>query len=315
MTTMVDWVKHRSQVQLLLAFLFCIMIGASLALVIGRTQPPPTFWIVFGGNTDPGDGNGGGLARQQLIDGGWVDDQHVFQVTWNAHIEQGTKADTSGAMAAGRAAYDEHCGSGNRCIIAGFSLGTMPALELSKEAGADPGSNYIFGGPEPATGIWHDQYTANPFVDPGLQEFGQFDTGQFVPAGTQVFFDTRDPYANAAPQCSIPYALTLDGHRIVTKGEADGSHQWTGPDGALNHEVGYVAPPGLPLSGSDPSPVYAGCDLNDWKNNPNGQLGGGGLPIPGGSPIPSSGGNMPAVPGLPSGVPTGVPGVPAPPTP
>lgn len=284
---MVESVKKHWYVVTLMACLCCLAIGTGLALIIGRTLPQAPYFIVFGGNQDPGDGNGGGLARQQMIDGGWTDDAHSFQVTWNAHIESGTKTDTSTAMPAGHDAYNQHCKSGNRCVIAGFSLGTMPALRLAAEVGLKPADNYIFGGPQPSTGIWHDQYTDNPFVEPGLQEFGQFDTNQFVPAGTQVFYDTRDPYDNAAPQCTIPYALSLEGHYVISKAQADGSHVWTGTDGAVMHEANYVGQPNLPLSGSDPSPVWAGCELNDWHKTPSNTFGG-----------------APSIPGIPTAIPT-----------
>ena len=99
--------------------------------------------------------------------------------------------------------------------------------------------------------------------------FGGLAPDRFVPAGTMVFFDVRDPYANAAPQCSQPWALTLAGHRVITRAEAFGGHIWAGPDGAVNHEAGYVPQPQLPLSGADPSPVWAGCFLNDWRKTPN----------------------------------------------
>lgn len=281
-----------------------VLIGVGGQLILGRAQA--TFWIVFGGNTDPGDGNGGGLARQQFVDGGWIDNDHIFQVTWNAHIEQGTVPDTNSAMPAAHDAYNRFC-KANRCIVAGFSLGTMPALQLQAETGHPVDQTYLFGGPQPSPGIWHDQYADNPFVEPGLETFGQFNPDRFAPAGVHNYFDGRDPYNNAAPQCSGPgnFGLTLDGHRIIRKDEADASRQWTGTDGVLEFEV--VAPPPV-ASGADPSPFWAGCEGGDWHNTPNSpgpqtnpdQPGLPGFPgIPGGSPIPSQEGNMPAFPGLP----------------
>lgn len=302
---MVDWARQRTRFQLLLAFCLCIMIGAGMALVIGRTEAP-AFWIIYGGNTDPGDGNGNGLARQQFIDGGWTSPENSFQVTWKADISSGTNQEVKDAVPAGVSAVNEFCKS-RTCIYAGFSLGTMPALALSKETNHPAELTYLFGGPQPSTGIWHNQYLDNPGIQPWLGLFGQLDANQVVAQGTKNFYDTRDPYNNAAPQCSGPglFALTLDGHRIIRKDEAD-QHVWVGTDGVEMHEANYTGPIGLPASGADPSQFWAGCELNDWHNTPN-SPGAQTNPddpkaiIPGGSPIPSQEGNMPQIPGLPTG--------------
>lgn len=244
---------------MLVACLCCALVGAGLAMINGRTQS--TFWIVFGGNTDPGDGNGGGLARGQFVNGGWVDNDHIFQVTWQADISQGTQRETDAAMAAGHAAYNEHC-SVSRCILAGFSLGNDPAIELASQVGLPADQLYMFGAPQPSTGIWHNPYENNPFISPWISTFGGIDTKRTVPAGSQAFYDTRDPYANGGPQCGGPglFLLTLDGHYIISKQAADESHIWTGPDGVVMHEVGYqAAPNGLPRSGSDESQPWDFC--------------------------------------------------------
>lgn len=277
-----------------------VLIGVGGQLILGRTQPAHT-WIVFGGNTDPGDGNCGGAAKDQLVGGGWVDAEHICQVQWKADISSGTNAEVDQAMPAGKAALND-CVSD--CVIAGFSLGTMPALQLQKETGHNVDKTYLYGGPQPSPGVWHFQYTDNPFVEPWIHTMGQLDPDRLAPAGVHNYFDWRDPYNNMAPQCSGPglYALTLDGHRIITKAEADNSRKWTGTDGVLEFEV--INGP-LPLSGADPSPIWAGCEFNDWHNTPNSpgpqtNPDQPGLPgIPGGSPIPSQQGNMPAFPGVP----------------
>lgn len=313
-TPVVDWVKKRWYGTTILMCVFCLMIGTGLAMVIGRTAPNE-FWLIYGGNTDPGDGQGGGLARQQLIDGGWTTPENSFQIQWAADIANGTIQESDAAMAQGKDAIARYCG-GRRCIIAGFSLGTSPALQLSAETGGNPSDNYIFGGPAPATGIWHNAWIDNQWVEPAVRTFGRLAPDRFVPAGTQVFFDVRDPYANAAPQCSQPWALSLDGHRIIRRDEAD-QHVWTGPDGAVNHEAGYAGPDVLPLSGADPSPIWAGCFLNDWHKTPNspgdtptdtgggpGGVGSGGTDQSGPPPDDSQGG-APALPGAPQ-----LPGVP-----
>jgi hypothetical protein len=291
---------------------FCLFLGMFTAMIIGRTQTE--FWIIYGGNTDPGDGQGGGLARDQMIAGGWTDAEHSYQVQWKADISQGTIQETDAAMTAGKDALNSHCGA-NRCVIAGFSLGTSPALQLSAETGHPADLTYIFGGPAPSTGIWHNAWVDNPWIEPAVRMFGQIAPDRFVPAGTQVFFDVRDPYANAAPQCSQPWALTLDGHRIITRAEAS-QRVWTGVDGAVNHEANYVPQPALPLSGNDPSPVWAGCYLNDWRSTPNSPGVGQedtnrypGIPaVPSDAPgapapaLPGNGGQqLPSVPGLPTG--------------
>jgi hypothetical protein len=221
------------------------------------------FYLIFGGNTDPGDGNGNGLARDQLVAGGWTTYENSYQIQWKADIGQGTATITDQAMPNAHAAFKRFCGHG--CVVAGFSLGTSPALQTQAEIGFDPSLLYLFGGPQPSTGIWHSPYTDNPFIEPWLQTFGNFKTNRLVPSGTQVFYDTRDPYANSAPQCGGPglFLLTLDGHYIVSRNAAFGGHIWTGSDGAIMHEVNYQGgPSGLPRSGSDPQQPWDFCPPN-----------------------------------------------------
>jgi hypothetical protein len=294
-----QWRKH--WYGMIVACLCCVLVGTFLAMIYGRTRPDYT-WIVFGGNQDPGDGQCGGGAKDQLVAGGWVDAQHICQVQWKADIGSGTNAEVDQAMPAGKEALKE-CVSD--CVIAGFSLGSMPALQLSAQTGHSADLTYIYGAPQPSPGIWHDQYEDNPFVETGIEQFGQLKPDRLAPAGTHNYFDGRDPYNNAAPQCSGPgnFALTLDGHRIITRAEADASRQWTGTDGVLEFEV--VAPPPI-SSGADPSPFWSGCEFGDWHNTPNSPgpqtnpdqpFGKPSLPgIPGGSPIPSQEGNMPGLP-------------------
>lgn len=244
------------------------------------------FFLIYGGNTDPGDGQGGGMARDQMVAGGWTTYENSYQVPWKAAIEQGTAKITDEAMAAGHDAYNKFCGRG--CVIAGFSLGTSPALQLSAEVGLDPNNTFLFGGPQPSTGIWHQPYENNPFIEPLVAGFGGFKTDRPVPPGTQVFYDTRDPYANSAPQCGGPglFMLALDGHRIVNRDEAYGGHIWTGSDGAIMHEVGYQpGPMGLPRSGSDEHQMWDFCPPN---------LPSFGVPAMNGDP------GVPALPGIPT---------------
>ncbi|AZS12583.1 hypothetical protein HWB99_gp047 [Mycobacterium phage DrLupo] len=297
---MVTYVKSHKIVSLLTAVLL-IAVGCMAGMVIHDARSEPVQWIVFGGNTDPGDGQGGGQAKDQLVATGWVAPENVFQVQWRADIGSGTTQATADAMPAGHDAYNRLCQNG--CIIAGFSLGTMPAIQLRAETGHPPDNLYIFGGPEQSTGLWHQQYQDNPFVQPWVQHVGKLDPNQLPPAGTHAWYHLRDPYANAAPQCSGPglYALTLAEHRIVSRDEAN--HVWTGPDGVVNHEAGYTGPIGLPASGSDPSQPWAGCLFNDWKSTPNSPgdettegelpLGGNGGPLP----VPPGGLPEPAIPG------------------
>ena len=219
------------------------------------------FWIIYGGNQDPGDGHGNGAARDQLVAGGWTTYDNSYQVQWTANIPS-NKNQVNEAMPAGHAAVDKFCGHG--CIIAGFSWGTAPALQLTAETGTPPANNYVFGGPQHSTGVWHNPYLDNPFVEPWFNYFGPFWTDRPIPAGTQVFFDTRDPYANAAPQCGGPglWFLNLNGHRIVGRGEAY-QHVWVGRFGEVIHEVGYQPGPwGLPRSGSDPQQPWDFCPPN-----------------------------------------------------
>lgn len=322
-TVVVDWIRQRTRAQMVLAFFCCIMIGAGLAIIVGRTQV--TYWIVFGGNTDPGDGNGGGQARGQFVGGGWVSDSNIFQVTWQANIGADTTTETNDAMTNGHKAFEAHCRV-NRCIIAGFSLGNSPALQLAKEVGQPPSQTYLFGAPQPSTGVFHNFAPDSPFVNPFLQAMGGLNMMRPVYPGMQAFYDTHDPYANAAPQCSGPglFALSVNpGHRIISQDEAQ-QHIWTGTDGVIMHEANYVAPPGLPRSGSDRSQLFDGCPASGWENQPGevpapvpggtgpsgpapsvgnqpplGPAPNPGAPqpfrpdIPGGSPIPSSDGHMP----------------------
>lgn len=264
-----------------------VLIGLGGQLILGRTFPTHT-WLVFGGNTDPGDGNCGGMAKDQLVAGGWVDAAHICQVQWRADIGSGTVSASNDAMPAGKAALRD-CASD--CIISGFSLGSMPALQLAAETGHPASQVYIYGAPQPSPGIWHNQYQDNPFVEPWIEQVGRLNPDRLAPAGTHNYFDGRDPYNNAAPQCSGPglFGLTLDGHRIITKAEADGSRQWVGSDGVLEFEV--PAPPPV-ASGDDPTQIWAGCEGNDWHNTPN---------SPGGQTNPDQPGfpEFPGAPGMP----------------
>lgn len=258
MSGTITWVKCHKLISVLTAC-FLVLTGCIAGMMIHDARSQGPFWLVFGGNTDKGDGQGGGMARDQLIAGGWTSAGNSFQVTWNADIGSGTAAQTDAAMGPGEDAIARFCDNG--CIIAGFSLGTSPALQLAAEAGIDAEHTYLFGAPQPSTGIWHARYVDNPFVEPWIASFAGVKPDRPVPTGTQVFMDIRDPYANIAPQCQGPglFALTLEGHRIISKGEADASHVWTGADGAVMHEVGYTGPLGLPASGSDAPQPWAFC--------------------------------------------------------
>ncbi|AAN02099.1 gp45 [Mycobacterium phage Barnyard] len=297
---MVNWAKQKAHATMLLACVFCLMVGCATAIIIGRTAPAD-YWIIFGGNTDKGNGQGGGMARDQMVAGGWVSYENSFQVTWNADIAAGTVDQTNAAMPAGKDAVSKLC-AGRRCIIAGFSLGSSPAIQLAAELGIPADQLWLFGAPQPSTGVWHQQYQDNPFVQPWIQNVGKLNPDQLPPAGSHHVYHARDPYGNAAPQCSGPglFALTLAEHRILSPGEA--SHVWTGPDGVINHEGGYTGPIGLPASGADPSQPWAGCLFNDWKSTPSSpgdQTTEGGLP---------SGGNGPSLPSLPVNPPFPTPG-------
>ena len=284
---MVAWVNCHKLISIITA---CILVltGCIAGMMIHDATSAPPFWLVYGGNTDKGDGNGGGMAREQLIAGGWTTPETSYQITWNADIAQGTAAQADAAMPPGKQAFNRFCGGQGGCIIAGFSLGTAPALQLAAETGTAPESTYLFGGPQPSTGIWHQPYADNPFIEPWLAGFGGFKTDRPVPPGTQVFYDTRDPYANSAPQCGGPglFLLNLQGHYIISREQANGSHIWTGTDGATMHEVGYApAPWGLPRSGSDPSQPWDFCPPK--------------LP-PAGIPAMNGDSGVPALPGIPT---------------
>lgn len=240
--------------------LIAVMIGIGGQLVLGRTQPSP-YWIIFGGNTDPNDDDGVG-AREDMIAGGWTTPGNSVQVHWAAAIEQGTARITNESMAEAHAEFDKHCKNKN-CIVAGFSLGNSPALQLAAEVGLAPENTYLFGAPQPAPGVFHNAYLDNPVVEPYFVAFSALYTDRPVAAGVQNYYDGRGPYENAAPQCAGPgmYALTLQGHRVITREEANSSRVWIGPDGVVNHEI--VAGPPI-VSGADPSPIWAGCPPGGW---------------------------------------------------
>lgn len=216
----------------------------------------PPFWIVFGGNQDPGDGNGGGNAASEFVRLGWTSAGRIYQVKYSADVAH-FEASTQAAVEPGIAAYKKFCGNG--CVIAGFSQGTDAAIELSSRVGNPAGNLYLFGGPHASTGLWHHPVVDHPLVDFWLNTFG-FSTGRVPPAGAHNYFKTRDPYNNPAPQCVGPglYALAVSEHVVV--GPDWAAKVWTGPDGVDMHEAGYVPPPGLPFSGSDyPPVVWQGC--------------------------------------------------------
>lgn len=245
---------------MLIACLCCLLIGTGLSLIIGRSQTE--YWIVFGGNGDPGNGNGDGFARGDFVRGGWIDNGHIFQVTWQADILANTRLETNAAMAAGHAAYDAHCRL-NRCIIAGFSLGNTPAIQLASEVGLPTGQLYNFGGPQPSTGVFHNPFVRYPGVMFWTDTVGGLDQNQVPPAGSQAFYDTHDPFANGAPQCAGPgwFGIFPQGHYIISRGQAN-EHVWLGPDGVVMHEANYVPQPGVPVSGSDPMPWWSLCPIN-----------------------------------------------------
>jgi hypothetical protein len=284
-----------------------VLIGVGGQMILGRTAPP-AYWIVFGGNTDPGDmADDSGMALEQLIAGGWTTEDGATQVKWAAAIEQGTARIASEAMSNAHAAYDEHCRGGRRCIIAGFSLGNSPALQLAAEVGHPPELTYLFGAPQPATGVFHASSLDNPLVEPWFVTFSALGTDRPVPAGAKNFYDGRDPYANAAPQCNGPglFALTLDGHRIITKAEADGAARiWAGPDGVENHEI--VGGPPL-ASGADPPAPWALCPPGGWYSPTDTPAQPGPVPVVPGQPetgpgeassVPTPASSAPASPGL-----------------
>lgn len=215
----------------------------------------PPMWIAFGGNTDPGDGNGGGGFASELVRLGWTSADRVFQVQYPAdvgHMEQSTQA----AMGPGADAIKKFCNQG--CIVAGFSQGTDPAVRVAAANGIQANNVYLFGGPMVSTGIWHSPAVDHPLVEFWLNTFG-FPTNTVPAAGSHFYYNSRDPYANAAPQCYGPGLYALDVGQHVVVGPDWPTKNWVGSDGVDMHEFGYVAAPGLPLSGSDPSPLWAGC--------------------------------------------------------
>lgn len=302
---------------------WCMVIGLCVGLagvmVIGRTLPPP-YWLVWGGNTDPNDDDGVG-AREQLIDGGWVSADNITQVRWAADISQGTARISDEAMAEAHSQYEAHCRGAQQCILAGFSLGNSPALELAAQVGHPAELTYTFGAPQPAPGVFHNAYLDNPGVEPYFVTFSGLYTDRPVAAGAQNFYGIADPYGNAAPQCAGPglFALSLNDHRIVTKQEADESNIWTGPDGVVNHEVGV---PGVVVSGSQPSPPWNFCPPGGWYSPTDTRANPGPAPGVPGAPdtsAPSSdevGTEVPGIPGAPDQgglpeAPSELPGVPA----
>jgi hypothetical protein len=265
---------------------FCmiaVLIGVGGQLVLGRTQPTP-YWIIFGGNLDPNDDDGVG-AREDLIAGGWTTQENSVQVHWVAAIEQGTARITDEAMAEGHAEFARHCKTKGSCIVAGFSLGNSPALQLAAEEGIPPENTYLFGSPQAGPGVFHNPYLDNPIVEPYFVTFSALFTDRPVAAGVQNHFDARGPYENAGPQCAGPglFALTLAGHRVITREEANASRVWTSPDGVVNHEV--TAGPPI-VSGADPSPIWAGCPPGGWYSPTNTRANPG--PAPGAPGVPDT---------------------------
>jgi hypothetical protein len=178
--------------------------------------------------------------------------------------------------------YDAHCKI-YHCIIAGFSLGNAPAIQLASETG---GSLYMFGAPQPSTGIFHNPYVHNPLVIFWTDYVGGLDQNQVAPNGAQAFYDTHDPYANAGPQCGGPgwFGINSNGHYIISRAQAS-EHVWTGPDGVFMHEANYVAQPGVPVSGSDPRPWWSFCPPEQLTQLPT--VPAGMPPVPG---VPTTGG-------------------------
>lgn len=300
-------VKHWGQ--LVAAAIVIVLIGVGGQMILGRTQV--TTVLAFGGNTDH---SSQGFV-DQLNSTGRSSGFKVIPVAYNADIAQG-QASIDDGVAKGQAAWNENCASG--CEVWGFSWGTEVALQLAGKLGLGGGSISIFGGPQPATGIWH-HYAVTSGVPPWqvefwLNAFGKLPTSTIPPAGTKAFFGSRDPYANAAPQCSNPsalFALSLDDHRIFPPG---GERIWTDRFGVEIHE--WQTGPTV-ASGADPSPIWQGCPWFDWNRSgdfdgSNGLPGmfppfpkqpGDALPVPGDVPLPMPGGQGPLAnpPALPVG--------------
>lgn len=270
-------------------------------IIIGRTQVQTV--LAFGGNTD--------YTSQGFVDqlngAGRSSGFKVVPVAYNADISQG-QASVNDGVAKGEAAWAENCSGG--CQIWGFSWGTEVALQLAAKEGVGGSGIQIYGAPQPASGIWHHFGLVSGIppwqVEFWINAFGSgLPTNTVVPPGTKAFMGSRDPYANMAPQCANPAALSsmsLDDHKIFPPG---GERIWTDRFGVEMHEWQTSA---TVASGADPSPVWQGCPWFDWNksesfdfSNPGGTPG---MflpfpPQPGQSAIPMPG--MPAPAPLPGG--------------
>lgn len=260
MTKTIEWVKCRGYSALVLACVFCLLLGTGLAMIIGRTKP--TTVLLFGGNGD----HCADQFKAQLDATGRSAGYNIIRVCYNADIAQG-KASAADGVTQGRAAWDDNCG--DACQLWGFSWGTEPAAQLALTLGVPGSGVHLWGGPQHAAGIWHHWGVVSGVpplqVEYWINTFGP-PTNTIPPPGTKVFFSTADPYGNAAPQCGNPAALgalQLNEHAVQPIG---GERIWTDRFGLEIHEFDVGAYPTI-ASGVDPSPAWQGCPWFDWNRS------------------------------------------------
>lgn len=285
------WLKARWYGATVIGVSVGLVLGMMTAMIVGRTQP--TKVLAFGGNTD----NSSQGFVDQLNGTGRSGGFQVIPVAYNADIGQG-QASIDDGITKGKAAWEANGCASSGCQLWGFSWGTEVALQLAAQLGVPGNQIQIHGAPQPATGIWH-HYSVVTGIPPWqiefwLNTFGRLPTNTIPPAGTKAFFGSRDPYANAAPQCSNPAALSalsLDDHRIFPPG---GERIWVDRFGVEIHE--WMTGPTV-ASGSDKSPAWQGCPWFDWNHSEDFDFSGGGVPgmyepyppAPGQAPIPLPG--------------------------
>jgi hypothetical protein len=120
-----------------LAALACLLFGSGFASADTH--------IIVGGNTDcTSQGLANTIAAQGRLQG---DPVPVAYGTCDGDFAPFSGSTTPNdafnqGVAATRAAWDQHCANGSRCVIEGFSYGDAPAIQVASDVGADqPGSN------------------------------------------------------------------------------------------------------------------------------------------------------------------------------
>ncbi len=243
-----------------LATLFFVHIQPTQATAVPVTVSTPTKYIItLEGWLEPF-----GLDTE-LKSGGWIakTDKVIDFPYMNF---SGTELQASrDALPRLQAVVNQYCFKGIPCEIHGYSRGADVMVWVENQAGwPKPGLDVYLHEPGAGdTGAIRSPYiTTNPSWAPIYNQFKWlFGTpnlnAPYPTAGTQVYYNNADPFANLMPVCNNnAYALSIDidlpfGHAYVAPKTAK-FRVWVGPKGDVNHELGAYYPSGADVKSCPP---------------------------------------------------------------